>query len=128
MTTEADAVVGNWYQHRDKGQKFCVVALDDDQEVIEIQYFDGSIEEIEKRNWYGLELDLIDEPENWFGALDVGEQDDLGTSVTDTTLDDWRAPLGELDGDDDGRLRLEAADEEDDWGEGRPAEEPWEGV
>ena len=128
MITEADAVVGNWYQHRDKGQKFFVVAVDEDEGVIEVQYFDGSLEEIERRNWYGMELDVIDEPENWSGALDIAEPDDLGTSITDTTLDDWQAPFEELNGG-DGRSRAEERIEDDDhWGEGHPLEEPWQGA
>ena len=126
MITEADAIVGHWYQHRDKGQKFCVVALDDDQGVIEIQHFDGNIEEIERRHWYSQELDVIDEPENWFGALDIDEPDDLGTSITDTTTADWQAPLKELrDGEGMNGLSVPSEDE-DDWGEGRPEEEPWQ--
>ena len=127
MITEADAVVGNWYEHRDKGQKFCVVAVDEDEGVIEIQHFDGSIEEIERRNWYGLELDVIDEPENWSGALDISEPDDLGTSITDTTLADWQAPFDELNADE--LLASETKPEDEDhWGEGQPQEEPWQGA
>ncbi|WP_455198264.1 DUF6763 family protein [Kaarinaea lacus] len=29
MSTEVDPIVGNWYQHLDKGQRFLVVAFDD---------------------------------------------------------------------------------------------------
>jgi len=96
MSTEADPILGNWYQHLDKGQKFCVVALDEDEGLIEVQHFDGDLEEIDRHSWYQLDLELAEEPENWSGAIDVGEIDDLGTEVTDTTNDDWNAPLQEL--------------------------------
>ena len=29
MSTEVDPIVGNWYQHLDKGQRFLVVAFDE---------------------------------------------------------------------------------------------------
>jgi len=35
---------------------------------------------------------LSEEPENWTGALDIAEKDDLGTGVTDTSAGDWSEP------------------------------------
>ena len=64
MPTEADPILGNWYQHLDKGQKFCVVALNVDEGLIEMQHFDGDLEEIDRDTWYQLDLQLIEEPEN----------------------------------------------------------------
>ena len=95
MATDIDPVPGNWYRHLDKGQEFCVVAVDDDG-LVEIQYFDGSLEAIDPEAWYELEIETAEEPENWSGALDVAEADDLGTEVTDTTEADWHAPEEEV--------------------------------
>ena len=47
MPTESDPIVGNWYEHTDKGQKFEVVSLDEDNGAISIQYFDGDLDEID---------------------------------------------------------------------------------
>ena len=126
MSTEADPILGNWYQHLDKGQKFSVVALNEDQGLIEIQHFDGDLEEIELDSWYEMDLEPIEEPENWSGPIDVGEIDDLGTEVTDTSRDDWNAPLRELrpGGSPDEESEEIASDE---WGEPRAREEPWAG-
>lgn len=96
MTTDIDPMPGNWYRHLDKGQEFCVVAVDETDGIVEIQYFDGDIEEIEMEAWYELEIETAEEPENWSGALDVAETDDLGEEVTDTSAADWRAPQEEL--------------------------------
>jgi len=119
MTTEADPVLRNWYQHLDKGQKFCVVALDDEGNV-EIQYFDGDVEEIGLDGWYELDIEPIEAPENWSGPIDITEVDDLGTQITDTTADDWAAPQQEIQPDQPGAGQEEKGD---DWGEGRPKEE-----
>jgi hypothetical protein len=127
MPTEADPILGNWYQHLDKGQKFCVVALNEDEGLVEVQHFDGDLEEIDRDIWYQLDLEPIEEPENWSGPVDVGEIDDLGTGVTDTTGEDWNAPLQELPpmADEAGEEETETA--ADEWGELPASEEPWTG-
>ncbi|WP_455222233.1 DUF6763 family protein [Kaarinaea lacus] len=89
MANELDPILGNWYQHLDKGQLFRVVAIDEDNEVIEIQNFDGDVDEIEMPQWQDLEIELAEEPENFSGPFDVGELDDYGTEITDTTSADW---------------------------------------
>ena len=96
MPTENDPIVGNWYLHNDKGQRFQVVALDESSGSVEIQHFDGDLEEIELENWYLLDVELTEEPENWGGPLDIGEVEDYGTVITDTTAEEWDEPLEEL--------------------------------
>lgn len=96
MPTENDPIVGNWYMHRDKGQRFQVVALDETGGAVEIQHFDGDLEEVDLEAWYTLDVETSEEPENWGGVLDIGEVDDYGTEITDTTPEDWEEPLEEL--------------------------------
>ena len=96
MTTEAGPVIDEWYQHLDKGQRFVVVAIDDDAETIEIQDFDGTLEESDFEEWHEMELVRCAAPESWAGAVDVGDADDYGTEVTDTQGHDWNAPGDEL--------------------------------
>jgi hypothetical protein len=36
MTTEADPVLSNWYQHLDKGLSFRVIAINEDEGSVEI--------------------------------------------------------------------------------------------
>ncbi len=96
MPTDIEPIIDNWYQHLDKGQLFRVVAIDSEDGVVEVQHFDGDLEEIPLDAWRQLELDLAEQPENWSGPLDVAEEDDLGEGITDTTRDDWNAPLAEV--------------------------------
>jgi hypothetical protein len=96
MTTEADPIVSNWYMRQDQGQKFQVVAVDESESVVEIQYFDGDIEEIDLDDWYPMDIEAIESPEDISGALDVSELDDLGSSITDTDPQDWDTPVQEL--------------------------------
>ncbi|HEC19275.1 MAG TPA: hypothetical protein ENI97_08015 [Gammaproteobacteria bacterium] len=75
--------VGNWYQGADQ-QQFEVVALDEDEGVIEIQYFDGELDEVEFDVWSQMGVEAIAPPEEWGAAYDDLERDDLG--YTDLNL------------------------------------------
>ncbi|MGY6274274.1 DUF6763 family protein [Methylomonas sp. MgM2] len=126
MRNEADPIIGNWYQHLDKGQAFQVVAVDEDAGTVELQHFDGDVEEIELDIWYGLPIDPIEEPENWSGAFDVSDMDDLtGTEATDTAVTDWTEPLEEIVKPEDSPSDV-WAEKGDGWDEAYPGEEPEE--
>jgi len=45
MDTLIDPIFGNWYRHLDKGQMFMVVAVDESDSLVELQHFDGDVEE-----------------------------------------------------------------------------------
>src|SRR5687768_18136957 len=94
--------VEQWYEHLDKGQQFQVIATDPDTMTIEVQTFDGDTDEYSFDEWRHLRIRPCAQPESWSGAYDIGEQDDLGTEVTDTDPDDWEEPAKELDFAEDG--------------------------
>jgi len=93
MATDIDPIIGNWYQYLQKGQIFLVVAIDQESGLIEIQHFDADLEEISFNNWYELNIETSEAPENWSGPLDVVELDDFGTEITETVASDWSEPL-----------------------------------
>jgi len=126
MSNEADPILGCWYRHLDKGQEFCVVALDEQNGSVEIQNFDGDLQEIDMEEWRQMELETIEEPENWSGALDIAELDDFGTEITDTLPNDWNAPAREVHLQDTALGYVPSEEPLDDWGEGTGFEEPWE--
>jgi len=88
MTNRLPPVVGNWYSHRDKGELFQVVALDEDSGTIEIQEFDGGIDELDFDEWRDLAVDAAAQPEDWGGPLDDVEPDEFGY----TDLEESAAP------------------------------------
>lgn len=92
MPNELDPIIDQWYAHLDKGQRFFVVAINEEENTVDIQHFDGELQELSMNEWRGLKIELSEEPENWSGALDIAEQDDLGTEVTDTRPEDWTEP------------------------------------
>ena len=96
MSNELDPLLNNWYCHLDKGQNFRVVAVDDINGVIEIQNFDGDVDEIEISQWKNMDIELAEEPENFSGPYDVGELDDFGTEISDTSREDWEEEYSEI--------------------------------
>lgn len=92
MPNELDPLIDQWYAHLSKGQRFFITAVDEEQDSIDIQLFDGDIEELSFEEWRELNIELSEEPENWTGALDIAEKDDRGTGVTDTRGSDWTEP------------------------------------
>ncbi len=97
MPNELDPIVGEWYKNLDDEQTFEVVAVDEDEGTVEIQYFDGEIEEIDLESWYELNLESIEPPEDWSGPFDDLERDDLGYTDMSMHPDEWSNPLDELD-------------------------------
>ncbi len=69
--------IGKWYLDNADKQLFEIVAIDDDDETIEIQYFDGAIEELDNELWNEMELTSAAAPEDWSGPFDDLEADDM---------------------------------------------------
>jgi hypothetical protein len=80
--------IGEWYRHRG-GELFEVVAFDEDDGTIELQYFDGTVEEMDTEDWESHwaehTLETAEPPEDWSGSVDVELSDDSsnGSDVTD---------------------------------------------
>jgi hypothetical protein len=88
--------VGQWYAHRDKGQMFQVVAFDEDEGLIELQDFDGDVDEVDLDTWWEMPLEPAEPPEDFTGPVDDVEADGLGYADGDAHARDWRAPLDGL--------------------------------
>lgn len=87
------ARIGQWYLRWDKGEIFQVTGFDEEAGTIEIQAFDGDLDEIDEETWRVLPLGLAVPPEDWTGPVDDVERDDLGYSETDMRGADWAEPL-----------------------------------
>ena len=95
MPTNQEPVISQWYQHLDKGQQFCVTAIDEESGTVEIQHFDGDVEEMDFDDWRAQDIEPSAPPEDWTGPMDSVVRDDLGYSETDMTPEDWTEPLEE---------------------------------
>lgn len=85
---ETKAVVGEWYQTA-AGERFEVVAIDEDEATIEIQYFNGDVEELDQDSWSFIRVQNIPAPEDWSGPFDDLERDDFGDTERPYHPDDY---------------------------------------
>ena len=87
-------VVGQWYRGV-TNELFEVVAIDDGDATIEIQYFDGTVTEMDFESWNeqlrDRTLDSADASEDWSGAVDV-EIEDLDREFEDNARMAWSTP------------------------------------
>jgi hypothetical protein len=104
-------VVGKWYA-RPGGDSFEVVAFDPDDGTIEIQYFDGTIEEMDIEDWGEESIERAEPPEDWTGSVDVEPEDYENEFDTEPGNGLGGRPLDVLDrGEVDGFSELELPDE-----------------
>jgi Family of unknown function (DUF6763) len=74
--------IGQWFR-RPNGALFEVVALDEEENTVEVQHFDGTIDEIELDAWPEQFLVAVAAPEDWSGSLDMDPEDFVGESADD---------------------------------------------
>ncbi|HXY76056.1 MAG TPA: DUF6763 family protein [Steroidobacteraceae bacterium] len=91
--------IGDWYR-QSGGALFEVVARDDDDGTVEIQYFDGTVEEMDiedwEMQWEEGALEAAEAPEDWSGSVDVEVNDDEGRT-SDTLAEDRDVRASGLD-------------------------------
>jgi hypothetical protein len=97
-------VPGKWYENKEEEETFRVLSVDEDDELVEIEYLDGEIEELDLDTWHELDLELTEEPEGWSDEADDDEEEDD---------DDFDDDEDEDDDDDDDDEDEEDEDEEE---------------
>ena len=89
--------VGEWYRMRG-GNLFEVVAFDEADGTIEIQYFDGTVEERELDDWNAEfssgDIEEAEAPEDWTGSVDVDPEEEPTTGQEN----EQRLDAGRLEG------------------------------
>ena len=87
--------VGTWYADA-QGVLFEVVAVDQDDGTVEVQYFDGTVEELEADTWEEIKPKPAEPPEDWSGSMDV-EREDYGVDLDGEDHGMWANTLDRLD-------------------------------
>jgi len=108
VARDYDPVQGQWYEDLEENEIFRVLSVDPDEEIIEVQYENGDIEEIDLDTWHELDLERAEEPEGW--ASDDDEDEDEDEEEADE--DDWDEDEDDDDWDDDDDEDL---DDDDDY-------------
>lgn len=108
MSRDFQPTVGQWYENVEEEETFRVLSVDEDSELVEIEYLDGDIEELDIETWHEMDLDKVNEPEGWAAAEEDEEEEEKDEDEDED--DDW-------DDDDD------EDDDDEDWDEDEAEEE-----
>ena len=76
MSRDYEPVAGQWYENLEEEESFRVLSVDEDSELVEIEYLDGDIEEIDLETWHEMDLERTEEPEGWSESDDEDESED----------------------------------------------------
>lgn len=74
--------IGQWFR-RPNGTLLEVVAVDEEDKTVEIQFFDGTIDEVEIEAWPEQGLVEVAAPEDWSGSVDMDPEDYVGKPSDD---------------------------------------------
>ena len=107
MSRDYEPTPGQWYENLEEEESFRVLSVDEDSELVEIEYLDGDIEEIDLEAWREMDLERIEEPEGWSESDDEDADDDEDwveedEDDEDEDDDDWDEDEDEADDERDG--------------------------
>jgi hypothetical protein len=91
MSEDTLPLLENWYQDAEIGRSFRVVAVDEENDAIDIQYLNGDIGEMDFSSWSESAIVSIEPPEDWSAPFDDVEVDDLGYTDPDRHAPDQSA-------------------------------------
>ena len=100
MSRDYEPVSGQWYENLEDEESFRVLTVDEDSELVEIEYLDGEIEEIDLETWHEMDLEQISEPEGW-AESDEDEDEDEEEEEDEDDEDDWDEDEDDDDWDED---------------------------
>lgn len=104
MSRDYEPVTGRWYENVEEEESFRVLSVDEDSELVEIEYLDGDVEEIDLETWHEMDLEPTEEPEGWAGSTKHADEDE----------------------DEDEEKEKEEDDDDDDWDEDDDDDDDWD--
>jgi hypothetical protein len=88
VSRDNEPVKGRWYENVEEEETFRVLSVDEDAELIEIEYLDGDIEELDIETWHELDLEPTNEPEGWSDEDEDEDEDEEEEDEEDDDDDD----------------------------------------
>jgi hypothetical protein len=101
VSRDYEPVPGQWYENLEEEEQFRVLSIDEDSELIEIEYLDGDIEELDLEAWHEMDLEKIAVPEGWSEEDDDSDEDEEEWEEDDDDEDDDDFDEDDEDGDDE---------------------------
>ena len=87
--------IGNWFRRSDHPQAFHVIALDESSATVDVEYFDGTLDEWPLRHWQELSITPCDAPQDWSGPFDSPAVDEAPDDEDDSGSRHCERQIGE---------------------------------
>ena len=87
--------IDSWFKN-EAGDSFKVVAWDVEDDYIEVQHYDGTVEELDADSWQEQNIVAIEPPEDWSGSYDI-EREDYGVDLEGNSGSARGNPLDNFD-------------------------------
>ncbi|EGV52340.1 membrane protein [Candidatus Endoriftia persephone str. Guaymas] len=87
--------IGDWFRTNEM-ENLEVVAFDPEEGLVEVQFYDGTVEEYDLEAWEALDAKQIAPPEDWSGSYDLS-RDDYGVDLDKPAGNNHINPLDHLD-------------------------------
>ncbi|HUA24577.1 MAG TPA: DUF6763 family protein [Steroidobacteraceae bacterium] len=100
MSRDYEPVPGQWYENLEDEESFRVLTVDEDSELVEIEYLDGEIEEIDLETWHEMDLEQTEEPEGWAESEEEEDEEEEEEDEEDEDDEDWDEDEDDEDEDD----------------------------
>jgi hypothetical protein len=101
VSRDFEPVAGQWYENLEEEESFRVLSVDEDSELVEIEYLDGDIEEIDIEAWHEMDLEHTEEPEGWSEPEEDEEEEDEDDEDFDEDDEDDDEDDDDFDDDED---------------------------
>ena len=101
MARDYDPIKGQWFEDLEENEIFRVLSVDPDEEIVEVQYENGDIEEMDLDTWHELDLERAEEPEGWASDEEEDKAEKKEAEEEDDDEDDWDEDEDDDDWDDD---------------------------
>ena len=88
-------IVGNWYKRPGRAI-FEVVAIDDHARTVELQFFDGTVDEMDLERWHKTFIENAEAPEDYSGSMDL-QDDNYDAKDDDQVAQHWDDPISYLE-------------------------------
>jgi len=87
MVRKLEPLIGEWYRDHGEQRLFEIVAMDDDEGRIDIQYADGEVFAINRDNWRNLMLSVAPPPDEQLNGQAADRDPD--TETGELPAADW---------------------------------------
>ena len=98
--TKKIPLVDDWYQDVNEDMLFEIVAVDKEEDFIEVQYLNGEIGEFDFDTWGQMVILKAQPPEDWRAPFEIADEDNSGTTNgTAFSVSNWDDPHANIDPD-----------------------------